>query len=315
MAIFSKIYNKVTFVLKALYVLSAGVVAASYGVVASIVFAIFRRRGLAQWSTGKLFYALVKPVMGIDIKFVGNDNYQKYFTPKSLWSLIKNNAGSTATLESPDSDLFLRPCVLVSNHQSILDVYIIGKIFPPFCSVTAKRSLQFVPFLGWYMSLSGTVFLNRKNSISSIQTLNGAVDHFLTRDRQSIYMFPEGTRSYTPVPTIVTPLKKGAFHLAVQAQIPVVPIAISNTSNIYDSTRSIFSSGTIKVKICDPIPTAGMTRDDISDLTLNVEKVLSEAINELGYSEVPGKDTSDKDTSTQVKDVNDEQQPLLDSST
>lgn len=292
MALFSTLWRKTTYWLKVFYALNALIIAASYGVIASILFSIVKRRGLAQYSTGRVFYWLIRPVLGIKIQFVG-ENYDKYFKPKSLWSLITNNLGSSS-LPSSDggeaTDDFLRPCLIVSNHQSALDVYLIGRIFPPFCSVVSKKSLQYVPFLGWYMLLSGTVFLDRKNNAAAVRSLNGAVDSFFVRERQSVFMFPEGTRSNTKIPKLKTPLKKGAFHLAIQSQIPIVPVAISNTSSLFDSSKNILRAGTIEVKVLDPIPTVGLTRENVNELVSKTEKVLTEAIDELGYSQVDGEE-------------------------
>lgn len=322
MSALSTLWRKTTFWLKVLYATGALVTAASYGAVASILFALIRRRGLAQYTTGKLFYYLLRPVIGIKVRYVG-DNYDKYFKPSSFLPLFTRDQGTSLLDFSQDgsligSDQFIRPCVIVSNHQSALDVYLIGKIFPPFCSVTAKKSLQYVPFLGWFMTLSGTVFLDRKNSASSVKTLNGAVDNFLMRNRQSVFLFPEGTRSYTKVPQLVTPLKKGAFHLAIQSQIPIVPVAISNTSTLLDTSQCLIRPGTIEIKVLDPIPTTGMTRNDVNKLASQVEKVMSEAIEELGYSQVDGEEKRQYKPLDQPEPILEdekkfgEHQPLLD---
>lgn len=117
--------QKTIFYLKAIYITAAVIVSASYGVVASIVLAFFRRRGLAQYTTGRLFYYLAYPVLRIGFRFVdgASENYARYLSSSSWWS------------GSPE---FLRPCVILSNHQSALDVLMLGRIFLPIVQLPPK---------------------------------------------------------------------------------------------------------------------------------------------------------------------------------
>lgn len=96
------------------------------------------------------------------------------------------------------------------------------------------------------MSLSGSVFIDRKNSTSAREAMSGAAEH-IRRDKQSVYMFPEGTRSYYKEPGLL-PFKKGAFHLAVQAKVPIVPVVVANYSNLLDVRAFVFKSGRIAIK-------------------------------------------------------------------
>lgn len=96
------------------------------------------------------------------------------------------------------------------------------------------------------MTLSGTVFIDRKNTSSARQAMTGAAEE-IKRERQSVYMFPEGTRSYAKEPMLL-PFKKGAFHLAVQAGVPIVPVVVANYSDILFVQKRKFISGTIPVR-------------------------------------------------------------------
>lgn len=165
---------------------------------------------------------------------------------------------------------------------------LIGRLFPKYTTVTAKNILKYVPILGWFMTLSGSVFLDRSNRERSIQTLSTAVDT-IARTHQNLFIFPEGTRSYTQVPGLL-PLKKGAFHLAVQGQFPIIPVVVTNTSRLWSAaTRDkVIHSGLIRAKVLDPIPTAGLTTDDVNALVERVEKLMRAEIEKIGYSEVDG---------------------------
>lgn len=96
------------------------------------------------------------------------------------------------------------------------------------------------------MALSGTVFINRANSKDARSAMKGACEE-ITGRRQSVYMFPEGTRSYSEEPMLL-PFKKGAFHLAVQAGVPIVPVVVANYSDVLYVKGWVFRSGTVPVK-------------------------------------------------------------------
>lgn len=96
------------------------------------------------------------------------------------------------------------------------------------------------------MALSKTVFIDRGNRETAKLAFDGAAQQ-MKQERQSVYIFPEGTRSYATKPELL-PFKKGAFHLAVQAQVPVVPIVVANYSNVLHFQNRTFTSGKIPVK-------------------------------------------------------------------
>lgn len=95
--------------------------------------------------------------------------------------------------------------------------------------------------------------------------------------RQSVYIFPEGTRSYFDKPDML-PFKKGAFHLAVQAQVPIVPIVAANYSNILNIRKRIFRAGRIPVKVLPPIETKGMETKDVDRLCIRVREEMMKVL-------------------------------------
>ncbi|PTB46196.1 uncharacterized protein TrAFT101_004333 [Trichoderma asperellum] len=222
---------------------------AVYGVLASILLALVGKRQIAQWACGRAFDFTMRYTTGVE--FVIDDP--------------NNVLGST------------RPAVFIGNHQTELDVLMLGAIFPKYCSVTAKAQLKRVPFLGWFMSLSGTIFIDRKNSQGARSAMDGAANEIKT-SRQSVYMFPEGTRSYAKEPMLL-PFKKGAFHLAVQSGVPIVPVVVANYSHVLYVKNLVFNSGKIPVKVLAPIPTTNLTTADVDELTRSTREVmLSELI-------------------------------------
>lgn len=114
---------------------------------------------------------------------------------------------------------------------------------PKQTAIMAKKSLQFTP-LGPFMSLSGTIFIDRGNNARAIRSIDAAGEA-MRRFKTSLWMFPEGTRHMSNEPDML-PFKKGGFHLAINAGIPITPIVTENYWHMY--RKGVFGSGTIKVR-------------------------------------------------------------------
>ncbi|QLG73639.1 hypothetical protein HG535_0F01500 [Zygotorulaspora mrakii] len=223
-----------------------------YGTVASILFTLVGKQYLAQWVTARFFYYAMAIVFGIDVK-VENEHY-----------------------------LDNKPFIIVANHQSALDIFMLGRVFPKGCTVTAKKSLKYIPFLGWFMALSGTLFLERSNRAKSVAVLNRGLEN-MKKKKRALWMFAEGTRSYTTELTML-PFKKGAFHLAQQGGIPIVPVVVSNTSTLMNPKWKIFNRGCINVKILKPIPTIDLKKEDIGKFSEDVRDLMVTELKKIGYS-------------------------------
>ncbi|ODV62404.1 1-acylglycerol-3-phosphate O-acyltransferase SLC1 [Ascoidea rubescens DSM 1968] len=263
-------FQTIKFYLKGFLATNIFFLSAAYGVFASSFLFLIGKSHLSQYTTARFFYYLFSKVLGIDI-------------------VVRNEQMLTQNL----------PGILVCNHQSTLDILVLGKVLPKGCTVTAKKSLKYIPFLGWFMVLSGTFFLDRKNKDKSINTLNNAVKNLESKKR-SLWLFPEGTRSYSNTPTLL-PFKKGAFHLAVDSQLPIFPVSVSNTSNILNFKKKIFKKGTVYIDILDPIPTKGLTKSDVTNLCEESRNKMFEDIKHLGYSKTKGSnETNNSDLNNQI---------------
>ncbi|KPI39329.1 putative 1-acyl-sn-glycerol-3-phosphate acyltransferase [Cyphellophora attinorum] len=172
-----------------------------------------------------------------------------------------------------------RPYVIVANHQTELDILFLGAIWPQYCSVTSKKSLQKIPFLGWFMTLSGAVFIDRVDRTQALKAFEGAAGA-MRKLRQSVLIFPEGTRSYSREPMLL-PFKKGAFHLAVQAGVDVLPVVSENYSRVLDVKGLKFNGGEIRVKVLPPVSTKGKTAEDVTEMCEKVRGDMLAAMLEM----------------------------------
>jgi putative phosphoserine phosphatase/1-acylglycerol-3-phosphate O-acyltransferase len=145
-----------------------------------------------------------------------------------------------------------RPCVFVFNHQSNADVFIVAKLLRRDIAGIAKRELRGVPILGRIMELGGLVFVDRGRGADAVRAMQPLVDA-LRRDGKSVCIAPEGTRSLTGA---LGPFKKGAFHLAIQAHVPIVPIVIHNSRDVQPKHELAMRSARVRVDVLPPIDTS-----------------------------------------------------------
>ena len=158
-----------------------------------------------------------------------------------------------------------RPAVFVANHQSSLDAVILGKLVRNNVTAVGKREARYDPRILIGASLIDITFIDRSNSEQARSDVNALVGRI--KQGTSVIILPEGTRTESQT---LHRFKKGAFHLAMQAGVPVVPIAIRNAGELMWRRSSIINPGTVQVAVLDPIPTDDWT---VENLNKHVEHV------------------------------------------
>ncbi|MGW5574565.1 1-acylglycerol-3-phosphate O-acyltransferase [Nocardia thailandica] len=158
-----------------------------------------------------------------------------------------------------------RPAVFLFNHQSQFDVIIVPYVLGGGVTAIAKKELTRNPVFGPLMRFVGVTFIDRADSASARAALEPVVSTL--RDGLSVAVAPEGTRSYTPGPG---PFKKGAFHIARQAGVPVIPIVIRNAGEIAWRDSPVARPGVVDVAVLAPIDVSAW---DPAELDERVEEV------------------------------------------
>ncbi len=179
--------------------------------------------------------------------------------------------GVELDVEGEENAWAARPCVFVFNHQSQADVLILPSLLRRDLAGVGKKEIGDVPILGKLMQFGGTVLIDRENTTSAKEAMKPLVDVMLKEGR-SVCIAPEGTRSTS---TNLGRFKKGAFHLAMQAQVPIVPIVIHNAIDVAPRGQYAFKPATVKVTVLPPVETKGwspLTMDehvhDVRDMFL-----------------------------------------------
>lgn len=263
--------GRLKFYLKSVVFGSLIILCALYGVVASVLLRLVGKEEYAQYTVARAFYYSLSRILGIRI-------------------ILKN-----------EELLHQKPAVVVSNHQSALDILVLGRIFMPGYTVTAKKALKWFPFLGWFMIASKTFFLDRARGEKARKVLDQALAG-LKDQKRAIFMFPEGTRSGTKKLEML-PFKKGAFHLAKQAKIPVIPVAVSNYSTIFHSGDKIFNRGEIVIEVLKPMSTAELkTNDEVTEFAADVREKMLEKIQSMGFAHVTGQKRKEETAAGETAD-------------
>ncbi|XP_010300062.1 1-acyl-sn-glycerol-3-phosphate acyltransferase alpha [Balearica regulorum gibbericeps] len=159
-----------------------------------------------------------------------------------------------------------RPFVLVLNHQTSLDIMVMMEILPSRCVPIAKKEILYMGTFGIACWLSGLIFIDRKKKQESITVLT-EVAQSLHKENLCVLIFPEGTRSRSGS---LLPFKRGAFQLAVRAQVPVIPVVISSYRDFYNAKEKRFTPGKSIIQILPEVETLGLGPDDVPRLTEQV---------------------------------------------
>lgn len=154
-----------------------------------------------------------------------------------------------------------RPAVFIFNHQSNVDMVIIARLLRRDISGVGKKEIRDMPLIGRVLEFAGVVLIDRHDTEKAISAVSSLVDT-MRIEGKSVCMSPEGTRSITPK---LAPFKKGAFHLAMQAGVPIVPIVIRNSGDVMPKGDMIYRPATVKVEVLPPIETDDWTVDSISE--------------------------------------------------
>ena len=170
-----------------------------------------------------------------------------------------------------------RPAVFISNHQSNADFFITSKLLRKDTVAIAKKELKFTPIGPLFMA-AGVIFIDRSNREKAIEAMKPAVDAL--KNGTSIAIFPEGTRSYDYQ---LGPFKKGAFHLAMQGKVPIVPIVIKNAHDVMPRGSALLRPTVVEVVVKKPIPTVGWNKQNINK---HIEKIRQIFLDELDQVDI-----------------------------
>lgn len=167
-----------------------------------------------------------------------------------------------------------QPYVFISNHRSYLDTAALFYYTGRRIGILAKKELLKVPIMGHGMGYVNIMAIDRRSRESAIRTVQAATERI--HSGISFGVFAEGTRAR---PGELLPFKKGAFYMAIEAGVPIVPVAMKNTDVLMGKGTGEAKPGTMEMVLMPPVETAGLSSDD--DVKRLIEKVHGSIAEEL----------------------------------
>lgn len=166
-----------------------------------------------------------------------------------------------------------RAVVFCANHQSNIDPPVLFRALHPRLHILFKAELRKLPILGRVMETGGFVPVDRENRDDAVAAIDRAAESI--RQGNSFLIFPEGTRSKTDE---LLPFKKGGFIMAITAQAPIVPVAVTGGRSAMRKGSAIVRPVTVSVRIGPPIETAGKTTADRAEVIALVRAAIEALI-------------------------------------
>jgi 1-acyl-sn-glycerol-3-phosphate acyltransferase len=161
-----------------------------------------------------------------------------------------------------------QPYVVVSNHESFADILLISHL-PWEMKWLSKAELFRIPIMGWMMWLAGDIPVKRGFGPSAVEAMERC--RKALRQRVSVMIFPEGTRSKTAE---LLPFKDGAFRLAIEAGVPILPLALSGTGTALPKHGWRFGRSAAHLRVLEPVDTAGLTLADVPALKARIRDLI-----------------------------------------
>ncbi len=185
-------------------------------------------------------------------------------------------AGATPPPGSAAQVRTVSPAIYVSNHTSMVDVFL-GIWLAPMGTVgVAKKEIVYYPFFGQLYAISGHILLDRANRGSAVDALADTA-RIIQKYGIGVWMWPEGTRSRDGR---LLPFKKGFAHLAIATRLPIVPVVVSGAHRALAKKSLILRSTTIGVRALPPIPTDDWTLETLDAHIAQVHAVFNAALPE-----------------------------------
>lgn len=194
----------------------------------------------------------------------------RLYSLPALWMLRIKLKTDVASLLEPK-----QACVIIANHQSNYDLYVLGRVVPHRTVSLGKKSLKWVPFFGQLYWLAGNVLLDRGNARKAKQSMQTTTETLKHKDT-SIWVFPEGTRNPG---TQLLPFKRGAFQMAIDAGVQIIPVCVSNYASNVDLGR--WNSGQVIIRSLAPISTTDLDHSDIPQLIETCRVMMQDCIDQM----------------------------------
>ena len=220
-------------------------------------------------------YTIIMGSISLSVSLFDPTGERQHWCAQVWCRLIARTAGARVRVHGSER---IRPgtsYVFLSTHQSYMDIPAMLGYLPAQLRIAAKKGLFRIPFMGWHLSRAGHIPIDRSSTQNAVASLRSAAAYL--HDGICAFIFPEGTRSRDGV---LQPFKKGGFKLAIQAGVPIIPVTIIGSRQVLPRDSIIFRPGPIDMHINEPIPTAGLSDNDLEVLMRTVRAAMAQHFGE-----------------------------------
>jgi len=219
-----------------------------------------------------VIYVTIGTLVFVPITWLIRDIRLLYWLSQTGIRIALLLSGVSLELVHPERARQYPTCVFISNHVSNLDPAALFMTLPRI-TVVLKESLGGIPLLGYVMRLGGFIYVNRSDRESRRRAVEASVAAL--RGGLSLLIFPEGTRS--PDGKLL-PFRPGPFSMAIEAEVPVVPITVHGTRDLMPKGAAAIRPGRITMRFHPPVPTAGMGQESRASLMQKVRETMASAL-------------------------------------
>jgi 1-acyl-sn-glycerol-3-phosphate acyltransferase len=217
-------------------------------------------RFYAGFAAGLVWLAVCSVIGFARLAFGPHDRSATTFYARLFCTRLARAVGWSIDVDRPERLLDHRPCVFISNHQSILDVIVFGAIVPGRTVALGKKEVGRIPLFGWFFRAAGNLIVDRGNSAQTGATLDQAAE-IIHRERLSVWIMAEGHRNDG---VSLLPFKTGAFRLAAAAGVPIVPVVAEPLGAVVNTATRRTRPGPLRIRVLDPIPPPGTGAESIT---------------------------------------------------
>ncbi|XP_020641310.3 1-acyl-sn-glycerol-3-phosphate acyltransferase alpha [Pogona vitticeps] len=242
---------------------------------------------LYQWSTTFNFYCkmalfhgwiiLMATVLSPVVAVINGRNVENMKVLRLCIKPLKYFCGIKITVKGSENLNIKEPYVIVSNHQSCIDLLGMAEVIPDGCVTIAKKELLYLGPIGWAVWICGLIFIDRKKKREAMATMDGIAET-MRQDDIKIWVYPEGTRNQE---NTMLPFRRGAFHLALKAQVPIIPIVTCSLMATYNYKEKMFSPGHWTIQILPKIETKGLRVEDAMALAESTRHLMQDTFCEI----------------------------------
>ena len=219
-------------------------------------------------------FAIVMFIGGCGYCLLSPRNPKHVFTFGRLFAKMSRLCGVKLELRLPEDAYSRGQHIYIANHQNNWDMCTVSAAVTPKVVTVGKKSLAWMPLFGQLYWLTGNILIDRANRSKAKGTIDQVVSSMKKSD-VSVWMFPEGTRSRGRG---LLPFKTGAFHAAIGAKVPIIPIVCSSTDKL---KLNRWNNGHVIVEMLPPVSTEGCTKEDIRVLANTCREQMKQKLQEL----------------------------------